>query len=56
MKGMKRYFNRHPGYEKHFGIRVDSDGRIADKYLRWIAKNRVMMHLIPEKEQEKEKS
>jgi deazaflavin-dependent oxidoreductase (nitroreductase family) len=55
MKGMKRYFHRYPGYAKYFGIRTDSDGGIAVKELQQVVKDRVMIHLMPEKEQEKEK-
>ena len=54
MKGMKRYFHRHPGYAKYFGIRTDLDGGIAVKELHQVVRDRVMIRLTPIKEQEKE--
>ncbi len=48
--GLRAYFERYPGYAEYFGIRPEENGRIPEADLERIAKDRVMIHLTPEKQ------
>jgi deazaflavin-dependent oxidoreductase (nitroreductase family) len=46
-EGLKAYFTRHPEYAKFFEIRLDAQGRIPEELLARVAKDRVIIQLMP---------
>jgi deazaflavin-dependent oxidoreductase (nitroreductase family) len=48
LAGLREYFQAYPGYAKYFGILPDSRGGIPEPELERVAKDRVMIRLMPE--------
>ena len=47
--GLTRYFQRHPGYAKYFGVRLAADGQPIREDVERAADERVIIHLCPAK-------
>jgi deazaflavin-dependent oxidoreductase (nitroreductase family) len=45
--GLKAYFKRYPEYAKFFEIRLDEHGEIPEELLARVAKDRVIIQLMP---------
>jgi len=48
--GLREYFKLYPGYAKYFGIQADGQGKVLDQDLERIAKDRVIVRLVPGRE------
>lgn len=46
--GLAHYFQQHPSYAKHFGVRLDDGGQPAKNDLERVAGERVMIRLTSE--------
>jgi deazaflavin-dependent oxidoreductase (nitroreductase family) len=47
---LRKYFDRHPGFAKYFGIQPKDQGRILEEDLLRVANDRVIIFLVPGKD------